>query len=112
MAESNTVTVACKLPHGLDLEEYGVVLNGSNHPSALQAGGFGITEDVPRDAMVAWRDTHKTYTPVAKGLIFFDSKTDAVAAQARERSAVRSGFEVLDPAKMPDGLEAVPAPKT
>lgn len=93
------VTVACKLPVGLtlDLATGPVTLNGFHHASSV--GGYGLTPNVDADAFDKWLKDHKDYTPVANGLIFAHAKQDMVAAEAAERTNVRSGFEQIKPQK-------------
>lgn len=100
---TSTVVVGCKLPQGYDLGN-GIVLNGSNHPSAREAGGFGITSGVPADFMDKWMENHKDLGPVKNGLIIGGKSADHVRDQGRERSSVLNGFEQSDPAQVSQQL--------
>jgi CTP:molybdopterin cytidylyltransferase MocA len=75
MAE--TVTVGCKLPNGLILEqgEYKVELNGSN--SSIVVGGYGLTENVDKEAFEAWLAVHADQPYVRKELVFAQAKTSS-----------------------------------
>ena len=86
--------VACKLPNGHVLQHNGVsvVLNGSNHASAV--AGFGLTE-VDTAFYKAWEDVHAKakYAPLKAGLIFAHEKLENARAEAAEKTAVKTGFE-------------------
>jgi len=117
MASSETVTVGCKLPHGLlirlgDLEEAMVdgkqvkmfrpsgreiELKGGNAAGAI--GGYGLTHGVDADAWRGWDEAHKDFAPLARGLIFEVKRPADAAATAAERKNVKSGFEGIDPEK-------------
>ena len=100
---TDTVTIGCKMPHGLilDMTEPGkpsakFVVRGNN--SARLIGGFGITEGVPRDFWNAWLSRNKEMVFVKKGLIFAYGKSADVEAKATEKAAMPHGFEpMLDP---------------
>ena len=100
---TDTVTIGCKMPHGLilDLTEPGkpaakFVVRGNN--SARLIGGFGITEGVPREFWNAWLSKNKEMVFVKKGLIFAYGKSADVEAKATEKAAMPHGFEpMLDP---------------
>lgn len=94
--------VACKLPSGLNLEN-GIILNGTNHDSADRAGGFGITV-VNAALFNSWAKDHQDMVAFKRGLIFSGSDAAKVVAKAREHDALNSGFEQMDPSKMPAGL--------
>lgn len=94
--------VACKLPSGLNLEN-GIILNGTNHDSADRAGGFGITV-VNAALFKSWADQHEDMVAFKRGLIFSGSDAAKVVAKAREYDRLPSGFEQMDPDKMPAGL--------
>jgi len=100
MAE--TVTVGCKLAHGIhmDLHPKGqprkrFTLKGNN--SARVIGGFGITENVPKDHFDEWLRIHKNLPAVVDGLIFAMSQTASVEAKAREMAELRHGAERINP---------------
>lgn len=122
---SSTVTVGCKLPHGLLMQSYlpreraapgmpeipavprgePVLLAGSTASSIL--GGFGITEGVDAEFFEAWLKENQDYAPVKSGLIFAIAKASDVKAEAKSREKVRSGLEALDPNKPAKGVERV-----
>jgi hypothetical protein len=105
---SDTVTVACKLPNGLQIHvgETKLTLNGANQPGARF--GFGLTTDVDADFFKTWVEHHATFPAVKNGSIFaFGSEADAVDA-ARERmndSRVMTGQEPLNAEAPMPGIE-------
>src|ERR1700741_750322 len=98
-----TVTVACKMPNGMNLgkihgeDNPDVILRGSNHRHAV--GGFGLTHGIDADAFAKWREGHKWLPAVKNGLIFAHDRPSMAKAQAAEMAEVRSGFEGIDPDK-------------
>lgn len=121
-----TVSIACKLPHGLFAQLYKMIpaptgptalmvptaqpdgervrLNGSNHRDAI--GGWGVT-DVDESWAGAWFAQNATLAPVAAGLIFMRASAAKVAGEAKEKALVKSGFEALDPNAPPQGIAPV-----
>lgn len=102
--KGDTVTVACRLPHGLhmDIVRHGevrqrVTLKGSNSPGSV--AGFGITENVPRAFFERWLDNHQDLPAVRNGLIFAHAQRASVDDKADERSEAKSGLEPMDPKK-------------
>ncbi len=120
MASTAKVSVACALPHGLHLQNYKIIdtpqgrmatevgprvtLNGSNHPAAV--AGFGITEEVDASFMDEWLRANGESDAVKNGLILVRNSAGAAQGEAKSRKGVKSGFEPLDPAKMPAELKA------
>jgi hypothetical protein len=97
-----TVTVACKLPNGLNLgrihgaDKPEVVLRGSNHRFAAEQGGYGLTHGVSADAFAKWCQDHKFLPALQSNLIFAHSKPLAARAMAVEMGSVKSGLEPLN----------------
>jgi hypothetical protein len=108
-----TVTVACKLPNGLQLELKGhppVKLNGTavhygTPPVAVN--GVALTHNVDADFWARWSKEYKNYTPVRLGLIFAGANDSDVIAQAAELRDVKTGLEPLDQDNPGQGLEKV-----
>lgn len=102
-----TVTVGCKLPHGLhlDIGETRVTLNGVNSTGII--GGHGITENVDKEFFDKWMEMYKKSEMVKNGLIFANEKTASVKAEAIEKKDNPSGFEGINPAKPGNGVEPV-----
>jgi hypothetical protein len=122
---AKTVTVACKLPHGLELRLYKVekdtpaqllpgdpvVLAGTNADNAV--GGYGLTENVDAAFFAAWMDQNQTFPAVRAGLIFADDSTAKVRDRAVEQARLESGFEGINPEAprsgvLPDTYEGRP----
>jgi hypothetical protein len=130
-----TVTVACKLPHGLVLRVFNMVeaqepvmgggfrkvkvaqerperaeikgwAHPQNHaPKAPLIGGFALTAGVDKDLWDTWKTQNAESDLVKNGLIFAHEKADSVQDQAKDQRALRSGLERLDPKKLPRGIE-------
>lgn len=113
---SGKLCVACKLPHGLQIQFYTkgdpgqppvvdgdpIKLLGSNHAHAIS--GYGITTNVDAARFLGWLDQNKSYAPVRANLIFAEDSYDRVRARAIEQARVLSGFEGLDPEHPPGGV--------
>jgi hypothetical protein len=101
---SDTVTVGCKLPHGIhmDLQNKGesrkrVTLKGNNDKKVI--GGFGITENVPKAHFDEWIKRNKNHPSVTGGYIFSMRDMASAEAAAEERKDLRNGLEALDQEK-------------
>lgn len=134
-----TVTVACKLPHGLALRLYDMVetnqpvmgggmkvvkqaqqlpgefmINGNAHaqnagPACQITGGYALTPGVPKDFWDRWLEANKGSDMVRNNLIFAHEQTSSADGEAREKEKVRSGLERLDPNNLPRGLRTADA---
>jgi hypothetical protein len=107
-----TVTVGCKLPHGLilDLTEPGKPqrryrIRGKN--SATVIGGYGITEGVPRDLWEEWVKRHAALDIVRKEFVFALADTASTRDKAKERAELKTGFEEIDPTKPPANVKTL-----
>lgn len=100
-----TITVGCKLPHGLIIEVDGVpvTLNGTNSSNVI--GGYGLTEGVDSDFFQKWMAANKDSAAVKNDLIFAQGRADSARAAASERKGVKNGFEGIDPNKPAPGVE-------
>jgi hypothetical protein len=131
MSERKTLTIGCKMPSGLLLEmgdpankdDYkSVQLNGANqgeyrgrnengkifHSTTEQ--GFGLTK-VDSEFWAAWC---KRYTVNSKkwlrdGVLFVADSPDEARGKAADQAEVKTGFEQLDPDKLPAGISNRPA---
>lgn len=132
MAEvTGTVTVACKLPHGLVLqlqeprqvaeptqtapdrkvtryERVGksVVINGcalhNDRPSSKQVmGGFALTHGVDAAFFNQWMKENEQHPAVEGGFIFAASRIEAVEAQIAKGASRLTGMEPADPKGLP-----------
>jgi hypothetical protein len=118
---ANTVTVGCKLPHGLVLtlnekvttEEDrpiyratgpAVTLAGRNASQII--GGYGMTE-VDADWWDAWVKQNQNFQPYKSGLIFAEPRRDKAMDRAMEQRQIATGSEPIDPDKPGKGLTRV-----
>ncbi|CAN7375042.1 hypothetical protein LJR220_003343 [Bradyrhizobium sp. LjRoot220] len=122
----NTVTVACKMPHGVMIRDFAEgkvmedVLGGGKRPTKVfrpvgrpirvkgpvvpdqfirlveVVGGYAITEGVDARVFAKWIDANKEAPFVTNELIFGHENGDIVRGWAKEHAAVRSGMEPLD----------------
>lgn len=104
-----TVTVACKLPHGIWMEvqdgnkpKTRILAKGCNTSNVI--GGFGLTENVPADFFEAWIEKNKSLKFVQRGQIWALNRSDSVRKKALEMAELKHGVERLDPDKPPAGL--------
>lgn len=107
---TDTVTIGCKLPHGLHLDIVKIgepvarhTINGSN--SSRIVGGYGITEGVPRAFWERWLEQAKDMAMVKNGLVFAHREAASAIAKAKDGAAEITGFERVDPNKPPKGIE-------
>jgi hypothetical protein len=124
-----TVTVGCKLPHGLvlrifDFQEIRVPRLGGGEAIEKRAfqvgdpvringnavaigkipeheikGGFALTMGVPADFFAKWLEQNADADIVRQGLIFAKPSYDQATGHALEHKALRSGLEPIDTAK-------------
>jgi len=125
----DTVTVACKLPHGLELrlckpEEFQVPVPGGGmrkekrfvhfgpavvikgyvaphgmSPEAPVVGGYALTYGVDSDFFAEWLKQNADHDAVRNNLIFAHVKNDMVTGEAKEKAEIRNGLEPIDPTK-------------
>lgn len=97
---ARTVTVGCKLPHGLHLDLPGmgrVTLKGLNSSAIIN--GHGLTHNVDGEFFDAWMQIYKDHPAVVGGFIFAHVKDADVTAEAKDRAGEKTGLEPLDPGK-------------
>jgi hypothetical protein len=104
---SVTVTVGCKLPHGIHMDVAGkrITLNGANTSNVI--GGHGITENVDKEFFDKWKDMHKESPMIKNELIFAHDKADSAKAQAKANEGNETGFEGINPDKPGNGVQPV-----
>ena len=110
-----TVTVGCRLPHGLVLE----VKDSSGNPVFVtlagknaDMGGYlyltpvmcGYTE-VDEDYMNAWLDEFKDSAMVKSGAVFIQKNQSSAKAQNKELQNEKTGFDPLPKSK--EGVETL-----
>ena len=125
-----TVTVACKILQGfwaqlqepteLQINVNGLVqkatqnykvgkrvfFNGPGHPQNMAPSqpvshGFGLTHGVPKEFWDKWIAQHRTFDPVVNGLIFAHESRGKAVDEAKEKKAVKTGLERLNPNARP-----------
>lgn len=131
----DTVTVACKLPHGLQLRLYETrkvfepilgggsrevkmafqvgdthVLNGWSHPQNAApkctiSVGYALTQNIPKEFWDEWLKQNSKTAFVANGLIFAANTRDAIDSESKNNEKIRCGLERLDPTKPPRGIK-------
>jgi hypothetical protein len=134
-ASSDTVTVACKLPHGLRLRIFEmvdheepvlgggkkaskvaqpvgdqVVINGNAMPMVGQprheiVGGYGLTHNVNAEFFAKWCEQNGESDIVKNNLIFALKNANAARDKARDGADIRSGLEGIDPVNLPRGIQ-------
>lgn len=110
---SGTVTIACRLPAGLRIENvpgHGTIMfKGSNDQRALQLadeyGSHGLTSGIPADAWAWIESTFAKAKWLTSGAVFAATKVKDVTKEARDRGDHDVGFNSLDPAALPNKIE-------
>lgn len=127
LPESGTVTVACKMPNGVQLRVFRmveqaelvmgggtrmtqraepignpVILKGNAIPFGVTPehkiiGGYALTEDVDAQFFRKWLEQNADSALVQNKLVFAWEKVSTVEGQAREQALLRSGLEPEDP---------------
>ncbi len=91
----NITHLACKLPHGLNIE--GVRINGVAYdrggPAPELFGGYALTFNVPVDIWETWRAANIRSPVVVNQLVFADQSLGTLKAKARSLASTRSGLE-------------------
>jgi len=90
-----TVTVGCKLPHGLvaRVDNKSVVFNGLNTGSVI--GSYGLTPDVDEAFWTEWLKRNAGAAFVKQGFVFAQAKPVDAAAQAQANPSPATGLEPL-----------------
>jgi hypothetical protein len=121
-----TVTVACKLPHGIKIRDHEegttfenvmgggtrkikvfrpigpvIRIKGPQVPTEFirlveVVGGYAITEGVDAEVFARWMRWNAEMPAVQNLLIFGGEERDKVLGMARERATIKSGLEALD----------------
>lgn len=133
--EGGTVTVACKLPHGLFLRNFtmierdepvmgggtkvakvaqekgdririnGVAVPFGAIPNYPIVGGYALTQNVDADFWNEWLRANRDSDVVKNKLIFAHATPAQAHDQSTEQQKVRSGLEPIDPNNLPKGIE-------
>jgi hypothetical protein len=136
MAAGDKVTVACKLPNGIEIRGMRketadeLVLGGGTRsvvrfvhdgrsvviagvardimepPGAPIENGYALTFGVDADLWNEWAEANKALPAVERGLIFAVKKAADTASATRSGESIVSGFEPIDPASSAIGVKA------
>ena len=127
---AGTVTVACKLPNGLQLQlqqmrEFNEAVMGGGVRTVQRAervgavvtirgfarrfgeegapmqGGYALTPGVDAEFFATWMKQNAEHPAVEAGLIFASEKTGDVDRFTRENAKLLSGLEPTDPKNLP-----------
>lgn len=98
-------------PSGKKFEIIGSKANEENSPqhrlleegTARVAFGYGMT-DIPADFWEAWSTQHKGFPPLELGQIFAVQNSRDAAGEAKNRKALKTGLEGMDPDKPAPGI--------
>lgn len=112
---AGTVTVGCRLPHGLDVqvEGFGTLhFNGQHSRSIIvpEARGFhGLTSGVSADAWAALQDQYADAKWLKEGFLFAATKSKDAMKEAEELGDRDAGFNQLDPENLKGDLARIEA---
>lgn len=108
LEKNDTVTVCSNFPRDIVYEvkdragrTVEILIKGnSGHlrgkaAGVLPLGAYGITMNVPKEAWEQIASIHKEDARIKKGLIFATKASNA-RAEAKERKALRNGYEPID----------------
>ena len=100
-----SVTIGCKLPHGLFLTsgDKSVTIAGAN--SSRIIGGYGLTV-VDKDFWDKWSAENHTLILLKNGMVFVQESASKAEGQAKEQAEIKSGFEPIDIEKSSLGVKA------
>lgn len=115
---ADTVTVACKLPNGLVAEVGDVKIefvgsriplddNGNRISDRELPGGYGITNNVPKEFWDKWKADHEDTPLIKNGIILATARAADTKAAAVASKDVETGLDPLDP-KKGDGKSVTP----
>lgn len=95
----NTVQLIGALAGNPDSPQNRFIADGS----ARVAFGFGITE-ISADFWEKWSIQHKGFPPLEKGLVFVVPRTGDAVVEAKNRIALKTGLEGMDPDRPAPGI--------
>jgi hypothetical protein len=77
---------------------------GNEPPLPASPGSFALTHGVDKDLFEAWLAQNQDLDLVRNNLVFASEKANYTMDEAREKKALKSGLEPIDPNKLPRGL--------
>jgi hypothetical protein len=108
------ITVACRLPHGLHLDNFRgemnpenrvrVTLNGANKSQII--GGCGTTA-VARDHWDEWMKRNANAPFLKNGSVWVAKNQSDSMAEGQSRASEKTGFEGADPREVDRRLKAL-----
>lgn len=110
---SGTVTVACRLPAGLRIENvpgHGTIMfKGSNDDWALKMvedyEAHGLTSGIPADAWAWIEEKFAKAKWLTSGAVFATTKAKDAVKETQDRGQTVTGFEAIDPEELPGKIE-------
>jgi len=108
---AGTVTVACRLPAGLEVAVRGfgtLKFKGCNDKLAMALDRYhGLTSGVSADAWAALQDQYAKAPWLVEGFLFAATKSKDAARESDSIGDQDAGFNPMDPDNLPGGLQAV-----
>lgn len=101
---ADMVTVACVMPQGLIIplpDGTELKLNGMH--SAFAIAGHGMT-DVKASVWAAVEEKYRDAAWLKNELVFAMGDKDSAVDKAEDRQGEKTGFDPVDPKKMPAGI--------
>lgn len=135
MTGTQKITVACKLPHGLELRLFKMVdmseptqggyrtiaraeplpntitIKGYlekyriDLPPAARGAEYALTHGVDKEFFDEWLKQNADHDVVKNKLIFASEKADTVTSMVKENASRRNGLEPINPANLPKGIQ-------
>ncbi|MGO7089484.1 hypothetical protein AB9E14_23700 [Rhizobium leguminosarum] len=129
------ITVACKLPHGLELRLFKMVkINEPTQggyrtvnraepvsntitikgylekyridlPPAARGAEYALTHNVDKEFFDEWLKQNADHDAVKNKLIFASENLDTVTSMISENASRRNGLEPINPANLPKGIQ-------
>lgn len=99
-APSDTLTIACKLPQGLDIQlphhRIHLKLHGTHSPFAV--AGHGMTRGVKAADWAVIQEVFKEAAWLKNETVFAMRDPESAADKAEDRKEINVGFDPIDPA--------------
>lgn len=108
---AGTVSIACRLPAGLEIHVAGhgvLKIKGANDRLAIALDRYhGVTSGVPADVWEAVKEQYATAKWLTEGHIFATTKSKDAVRESESIGEQNAGFNPMDPDNLPGGLEQV-----
>ena len=98
-APSDTLTIACKLPQGLDIQlpQHRIFLKLHGPHSPFAVAGHGMTRGVKAGDWAIIQDVFKDAAWLKNEFVFAMPDPESAADKAEDREKVNAGFDPIDP---------------